>query len=132
MLLHYHKHIVALLIGVLAWLPFAGLHAQVVDVSMVKNSAATIVQASTMCDKLTKHDSMDHCASNHTTKMNMNCASDGEACQCYTSCCGVSMYFSLQYTSRIYVADGYLGVKKSPSIPLLILPTEIKPPRKLV
>jgi len=128
MLLRYRKTIITLLISLLVCMPFAGLQAQAFDIDKVNNSVGSVVQLNSNCDKLTKHDSKDHGSSQHTAMMDKNCASDGDKCQCHISCC-VSILPNLQSTKSLYSTDGFLASKKSQSIPLLTLPTEIKPPR---
>jgi len=132
MLLHYRKQISVILVVFLVCVPFAGLHAQAIDVNKVNNSVVSLGQKNSSSDKLMSHDSMDHCSSHLTTMMDKNCAASADSCQCFNSCCGVIMIPGLKNTAPIYVAQSFLGAKKSQSIPLLILPTEIKPPRKLV
>ncbi len=132
MLLRYHKQIITLLIALLLWLPLVGVQAQVVDVDEVKITDSRLHQVDSSQSTPHQHNStVEVCSSQHMLEMDKNCVSDGDSCQCHSSCFTVSMLSDLPNMANIYTAGGFLNAKKGQPIPLLILPAEIKPPKKL-
>jgi len=130
MLIRYHQQIITLLIALLLWMPIAGLQAQIVDINKVNVAIADLTLVGLNGDE--RH-SKDNCSAHPMVQEDNNCVSDGEACQYDNNCCGVNVLSSLEKSTNIYyITDGFLAATKSQSVPLLILPTEIKPPRILL
>jgi len=139
MLLQYQKQIITVLIYLLLWMPVAGLQAQIVDISKVNSATNSLAPLNIDIDidsrqkqhvYSSERHSNDNCSAHPMGQTDNNCVSDGEACQYDNNCCGAKLLSILEYSTRIfYHTDGFLTVAKSQSVPLLILPTEIKPPR---